>query len=161
NHFPYLPFPETWPKYLPKDKVADWLDFYADSMDLDIWTETECLGGRYDDAARRWTLELRLADGGTPTVRPRHVVMALGVSGIPNIPKLDGLDGFAGTVLHTSGPVDDVDVAGRSVLVVGVGTSAHDTAHDMHRRGGRVTMLQRSPIIVVSLEPSSVRPYEL
>jgi putative flavoprotein involved in K+ transport len=161
NHFPYLSFPETWPKYLPKDKVADWLEFYSDSMDLDLWTRTEFLNGTYDDVARRWTARLRLADGSVRTMRPRHVVMALGVSGIPNIPRLDGLDHFAGEVLHSSGPVDDVDVSGKSVLVVGVGTSAHDVAHDMHRRGGRVTMLQRSPIIVVSLEPSSVRPYEL
>jgi len=46
-------------------------------------------------------------------------------------------------------------------LVVGVGTSGHDIAQNMHARGAHVTMLQRSPITVVSLEPSSVRAYEL
>ena len=41
------------------------------------------------------------------------------------------------------------------------GTSGHDIAQDMHLRGADVTMLQRSPITVVSLEPSSVRAYEM
>ena len=50
---------------------------------------------------------------------------------------------------------------GKRVLVVGAGTSGHDIAQDMHLRGADVTMLQRSPITVVSLEPSSVRAYEM
>src|SRR6266550_4179577 len=40
-------------------------------------------------------------------------------------------------------------------------TSAHDIAQNLHLRGARVTMLQRSSVTVVSLEPSSVRPYEM
>jgi putative flavoprotein involved in K+ transport len=64
-------------------------------------------------------------------------------------------------VFHSSGENDNLEVKGKSVLVVGAGTSAHDIAQDMHMRGADVTMLQRSPVTVVSLEPSSVRPYEL
>jgi putative flavoprotein involved in K+ transport len=80
---------------------------------------------------------------------------------IPRRPKLKGIEDFDGPVLHSSGQSDDLDVKGRSVLVVGAGTSAHDIAQDMHLRGADVTMLQRSPVTVVSLEPSSVRAYEL
>ena len=29
NHLPYLPFPTSWPKYLPKDMLGDWLEAYA------------------------------------------------------------------------------------------------------------------------------------
>lgn len=29
DHLPYLPFPESWPVYAPKDKVGDWLESYA------------------------------------------------------------------------------------------------------------------------------------
>jgi cation diffusion facilitator CzcD-associated flavoprotein CzcO len=161
NHFAYMPFPDTWPVYIPKDKLADWLEFYAESMELNVWTKTVFLGGEYDKSERRWTARLSLADGSTRTMRPRHIIMAVGVSGIPSIPKLKGIEDFDGPVLHSSGQSDDLDVKSRSVLVVGAGTSAHDIAQDMHLRGADVTMLQRSPVTVVSLEPSSVRAYEL
>jgi cation diffusion facilitator CzcD-associated flavoprotein CzcO len=161
NHFAYMPFPDTWPVYIPKDKLADWLEFYAESMELNVWTKTVFLGGEYDRSERRWTVRLSLADGSTRTMRPRHVIMAVGVSGIPSVPELKGVDDFEGTVLHSSGQSDDLDVKDKSVLVVGAGTSGHDIAQDMHMRGADVTMLQRSPITVVSLEPSSVRAYEM
>jgi cation diffusion facilitator CzcD-associated flavoprotein CzcO len=161
NHFAYMPFPDTWPVYLPKDKVADWLAFYAESMELNVWTSTTFLGGEFDRDDKRWTVRLRTADGGTRIMRPSHVIMAVGVSGIASIPEFEGMKDFAGDILHSSSDCDNLDVTGKSVLVVGAGTSGHDIAQNMRARGAAVTMLQRSPITVVSLEPSSVRAYEL
>ncbi|HEY1979985.1 MAG TPA: NAD(P)-binding domain-containing protein [Xanthobacteraceae bacterium] len=161
NQFAYMPFPDNWPVFLPKDKLADWLEFYAESMELNIWTETTFLDGTFDENDKQWAVRLRTADGGTRAMRPSHVIMAVGVSGIPNIPEFVGMADFAGSILHSSGDSDHLDVKGKSVLVVGVGTSGHDIAQNMHARGANVTMLQRSPITVVSLDPSSVRAYEL
>ena len=76
-------------------------------------------------------------------------------------PVFEGANEFAGPILHSSSPIDELDVKGKSVLVVGAGTSGHDLAQNLHFRGANVTMLQRSSITVVSLYPSSVRPYEL
>ena len=161
NHFAYLPFPDTWPVFIPKDKLADWMAFYAEAMELNVWTKTLFLGGEYNNSDRRWTVRLRTSDGSMRVMRPHDIVLAAGVSGIPSIPHLDGADEFAGPVLHSSGPTDELDVKGKSVLVVGAGTSGHDLAQNLHFRGADVTMLQRSSITVVSLYPSSVRPYEL
>jgi cation diffusion facilitator CzcD-associated flavoprotein CzcO len=161
NHFAYLPFPDTWPVYIPKDKLADWLEFYAETMELNVWTKTSFLSGEYSNLAKRWTVRLRLADGSTRTIRPSHVVLAVGVSGLPSIPEFKGSDDFGGKIVHSSGNTDDLDVRDKSVLVVGAGTSGHDIAQHLHWRGANVTMLQRSSVTVVSLEPSSVRPYEL
>ena len=58
-----MPFPPTFPVYIPKDKVAAWFETYADSLDLNVWTATTFEGGRYDEAAGRWTVTLRRADG--------------------------------------------------------------------------------------------------
>jgi putative flavoprotein involved in K+ transport len=161
NHFPYLPFPENWPVYLPKDKVADWLEFYARAMDLRVCAGTTFLNGTYDDALRRWTVQLRGADGTLRSLRPRHLVMAMGVSGLPNVPRLAGSEDFSGLILHTSEPTDHLDVRGKKALVVGAGTSAHDLAQSFYLRGADVTMLQRSSITVVSLEPSANRAYQM
>jgi len=161
NHFAYMPFPDTWPVFIPKDKLADWLEVYAESMELNVWTGTTFLDGHYDKSVRRWTVHLQTADGCIRTIRPGHIAMTVGVSGLPNVPKLEGADRFGGPIVHSSGNTDDLDVSGKAVLVVGAGTSAHDIAQNLYFRGADVTMLQRSSVTVVSLEPSSVRPYEL
>ena len=41
---------------------------------------------RYDEAAGRWKVVLRRADGTERTLHPRHVIIATGVSGIPSRP---------------------------------------------------------------------------
>jgi len=40
NHMPYLPFPETWPVLCPREKVADWMEFYAKALDLNVEVNT-------------------------------------------------------------------------------------------------------------------------
>lgn len=161
NHLPYLPFPSTWPVYIPKDMLANFLEFYAMSMELNVWTGSTFMGGEYDSAAKRWTVRVRRANGSVRTLRPSQVVMAVGVSGIPKLPKISGMDEFTGQLVHSSRATDDLDVAGKSVLVVGAGTSAHDIAQDLHVRGADVTMLQRSSTTVVGLDPASMRAYSM
>ena len=40
NHLPYLPFPPTFPTYIPKDKLANWFESYVEAMELNFWTGT-------------------------------------------------------------------------------------------------------------------------
>ncbi len=121
-----MPFPPTWPTYIPKDKLAGWLEAYAEAMELNVWTGTELVGGRYDEAAGRWSLTLRSADGNERVVRPRDVVMATGVSGIPVRPAMPSLQSFAGRVLHSSDYRDGDDWSGTTAIVIGTGNSGHD-----------------------------------
>ena len=151
NHLPYMPFPPTFPVYIPKDKLANWFEAYAEALDLNVWTGTELVSGDYDDAAGQWAVTLRRADGGERTMRPRHVVFATGVSSIPVHPKLPGLEDFAGTVQHSGAYGTGHDWAGRDVLVLGTGNSGHDIAQDLEASGARVTMIQRGTTNVVSL----------
>lgn len=160
NHFPYLPFPDTWPVYIPKDKLANWMEFYADAMELNVWNHTNFLGGTYD-ADKRWTVRLEREDGGVRTMRPAHVILAVGVSGLPSMPRFSGHEAFRGPIVHSSGDIDALQVEGKAALVIGTGTSGHDVAQDLYLRGANVTMLQRSSTTVVSLEPSSIRVHDL
>jgi cation diffusion facilitator CzcD-associated flavoprotein CzcO len=161
NHLPYMRFPPTWPTYIPKDKLANWFEAYVESMELNFWTGTEFVGGRYDDHEGRWFLVLRRADGTTREMRPRHVVMATGVSGIPNLPDIPTLRDFRGTILHSSQYNDGEDREGQRVLVIGTGNSGHDIAQDLYSGGARVTLVQRSPTLIVNIEPSAQLPYAL
>jgi cation diffusion facilitator CzcD-associated flavoprotein CzcO len=159
NHLPYMPFPPNWPTYIPKDKLANWLEAYVESMELNFWTGTEFAGGTYDDEQERWTVTLRRADGSTREMHPRHVVMATGVSGIPNLPDIPGLKNFAGTILHSSQYTDGEDWKGKDALVIGTGNSGHDIAQDLHSSGAHVTLVQRSSTLITSIEPSAQLVY--
>jgi Flavin-binding monooxygenase-like len=161
NHLPYLKFPASWPTYLPKDKVAGWFEAYAESMELNLWTGTEFVGGTYDEENGRWSVMVRRSDGSEREMHPRHVVMATGESGIPNLPDIPTLHNFAGSVLHSSQYQTGESWRGKNVLVIGTGTSGHDVAQDLHANGASVTLVQRSPTMVVNVEPGAQLPYEL
>ncbi|MEN9775117.1 MAG: hypothetical protein RL322_2187 [Pseudomonadota bacterium] len=155
NHLPYIEFPSTWQQYLPKDRIAHWLEAYVDFMDIQLWTQTGFEGASWCEAAQRWAARLQRPDGSIRTVRPQHIIMATGISGTPKRPSVPTLERFAGSVLHTSEFADGAAWRGRAVLVLGSGTSAHDVAQDLHGHGARVTMIQRSPTLVIQVEPSA------
>ena len=161
NHLPYMPFPPTWPKYIPKDMLANWFEGYAESMEINFWTGAEFVRGTYDDAAKCWTAVLKRSDGSERTLRPRHIVFANGVSGIPKQPTLPGLDRFAGEVIHSHGFTDGSAWRGRHALVLGTGNSGHDVAQDLHSHGVRTTIIQRGSCTVVSIDPSAKLNYAL
>jgi cation diffusion facilitator CzcD-associated flavoprotein CzcO len=151
NHMPLMPFPPTWPVFIPKDKLANWFEAYVEALDLNYWTGTELAGGSYDSAERRWTVTLRRSDGSERTLKPRHVIVATGVSGIPIWPSVPGLDAFAGTVMHSGSYTSGEAWKGRNVLVLGTGNSGHDVAQDLCSSGAQVTLVQRSPTYIVSI----------
>ena len=159
NHLPYMPFPPSWPVYIPKDKLANWLESYVDAMELNCWTGTEFDGGHYDDTQGRWTVTLRRVDGTVRTMHPRHVVMATGVSGIANLPDIPSLKNFAGQVVHSSRYDDGENWQGKRAIVIGSGNSGHDIAQDLHSSGAAVTLVQRSPTLVTNIEPSAQLAY--
>lgn len=161
NHLPYMPFPPNWPTYIPKDKIAGWFESYVENMELNYWTATEFESATYDSGAQRWSVTLRLADGTKREMRPRHVVMATGVSGIPSLPDIPSLRNFGGTVLHASQYDDGEAWKSKNVLIIGTGNSGHDIAQDLHSAGAKATLVQRSPTMVVNVEPSAQLPYAL
>jgi putative flavoprotein involved in K+ transport len=155
NHLRYLPFPVTFPDYIPKDQIANWLESYVDIMEVDFWTRTSFDGADYDDATQRWTARLT-REGEARTLKPKHIVLATSVSGTPNIPAIDGIDNFKGEVLHSSRFRAGKEWAGRPVIVFGTGTSAHDICQELQAAGADVTMVQRSPTMVVNVEPAQL-----
>ncbi len=161
NHLPYMPFPPTWPKYIPKDMLANWFEYYAGALEINFWTGAEFVHGAYDDDASCWRATVRRSDGTERVMRPRHLVFANGVSGIPKIPTLPGLEDFAGEVVHSHGFTDGSAWTGKKALVLGTGNSGHDVAQDLHSHGVDTTIIQRGSTTVVSVDPSAKLNYAL
>jgi cation diffusion facilitator CzcD-associated flavoprotein CzcO len=66
-------------------------------------------------------------------------------------PKLDGLDEFRGSVVHPQKWPEELNFAGKKVVVVGSGATAMTLVPAMAETAAHVTLLQRSPTYVVSL----------
>jgi cation diffusion facilitator CzcD-associated flavoprotein CzcO len=161
NNLPYLPFPPTWPTYIPKDMLGMWFEFYAAVMEINHWTNTEFTGATWDTQTRRWTATLNHATDGERTLHPRHIVFANGVSSYPLIPDIPGLDTFAGDVIHSEGFDSGAPYAGKKALIIGTGSSGNDIALDLHSFGCRTTIVQRGSTTVVSIEPSAKLNYAM
>ena len=161
NHLPYMPYPISWPTYLPKDMLADWFEAYAWAMEINFWTGHELVGGSYDEAAGRWNARLRRADGTERTVHPKHLVFANGLVGSPHVPDLPGLKDFKGAVMHTTDFTNGAEWRGKQALVIGTGTSGHDVAQDLHCNGCATTIVQRGSTMVLSIDPSAKLVYAI
>jgi putative flavoprotein involved in K+ transport len=160
-HFPGLPFPMNFPQYLPKDRLANWLEFYVDAMDVDFWVSTDFLGATYQPETRTWTARVRAnhdsSDSSERTLHPKHIIMATGgVGGLPLVPRIPGIEAFQGQVLHSKLYESGTSFSGQRVLVVGTGTSAHDIALDLHVHGAAATMLQRGSTTIVTLDSTNL-----
>jgi len=151
DHLPYMPFPDHWPVFSPKDKIADWLEMYTKVMELNYWTRTECNSARYDEAAGEWVVQVT-RDGQPLTLRPKQLVLATGVSGLPNKPDFPGMDRFKGTQHHSSQHPGGEAWAGKKCVVIGSNNSAHDICADLWENGADVTMVQRSSTHIVKSE---------
>lgn len=147
-HLPYLPFPPHWPFYIPKDRVGDWLEAYADLMEIAIWNRTTAESAQYDPASRTWAVEV-LRDGRKVTLRPTQLVIATGLAGAPSTPRFPGMDTFRGRQCHSAEFDSGAEYAGRKAVVIGSNNSAHDICADLWEHDAAVTMVQRSSTLVV------------
>ncbi|KIK62728.1 hypothetical protein GYMLUDRAFT_260001 [Collybiopsis luxurians FD-317 M1] len=147
----YQPYPQNWPRYTPRDKVADWLEQYTVSQDLLIWTNSQPLATpSYDPVTKKWTVSID-RDGQIVTIHPNHIILATGTLGRPYVPDIEGRDLFKGEAFHSELYSGGSTLSGKRVVVVGTGNSGADIALDAHVRGAReVTLLQRSSTCVQS-----------
>lgn len=148
DHMPYLPFPDHWPVFTPKDKLGDWLESYAKLMELNVWSSTECTSAAYDSERQEWVVQVK-RDGEQVTLCPKQLVLATGMSGVPNTPAYPGAETFRGLQHHSSKHPGGEAFAGKKCVVIGSNNSAHDICADLWEHDADVTMVQRSSTLVV------------
>jgi cation diffusion facilitator CzcD-associated flavoprotein CzcO len=70
-------------------------------------------------------------------------------------PEFAGVDDFQGTVVHPQAWPEDLDYAGKRVVVIGSGATAVTLIPAMAETAAHVTMLQRSPTYIASMPQKS------
>jgi len=143
DHLPYLPFPEDWPVFAPKDKIGDWLEMYTKVMELNYWSSTTCKKAHYNEVRGEWEVTVE-REGREVTLKPKELVVALGVSGYPNTPNIEGADSFLGDQFHSSKFPGAENYRGKKAVVLGSNNSAHDICAALWEEGVETTMIQRS-----------------
>ena len=121
---------------------------YTNVMELDYWHTTECQSAQYDEQRQEWTVTVN-RDGQKFVLRPKQLVLATGMSGVPRVPRIPGADIFQGTQHHSSKHTSGEEYRGKTCVVLGSNNSSHDICADLWEHGADVTMIQRSSTHVV------------
>jgi cation diffusion facilitator CzcD-associated flavoprotein CzcO len=104
-------------------------------------------------ADARWTVTVeRAATGEVATLTCGILFSAAGYYDYAGgfTPEFEGRDEFKGTIVHPQQWPEDLDYAGKRVVVIGSGATAVTLIPSMAQRAGHVTMLQRSPSYIIS-----------
>jgi monooxygenase len=107
----------------------------------------------------RWTVTVRRADpGDTIEVTCSFLFACTGYYRYDEgyTPRFAGTDRFAGRIVHPQHWPDDLDWAGKRVVVIGSGSTAVTLVPAIAARAEHVTMLQRSPSYVLSIPARDV-----
>ncbi|KAJ7090179.1 hypothetical protein C8R44DRAFT_818281 [Mycena epipterygia] len=152
DHLPYMPFnPATWPVYTPALKLGNWLESYAEALELDVWTSSTVVSARKNSSGT-WDVVVDRA-GKERVFKVKHLVFAIGLgAGEGKFPTFPGMDRFKGQILHSTQHKRATDHAGKKVVIIGACTSAHDIAVDYYNNGVDVTIYQRSSTYVLTIK---------
>ena len=139
-----------------KETVAEY------GIDKHIRYGQKVVGADWSDAENRWTL--RVDRGGEEVEIKASFLFAC--SGYYNYdqgysPEFAGSEDFEGTIIHPQHWSEELDYAGKKIVVIGSGATAVTLIPALANSGaGHVTMLQRSPTYIGSLpdvDPFTVR----
>ncbi|KAJ7613123.1 FAD/NAD(P)-binding domain-containing protein, partial [Roridomyces roridus] len=141
---------KTYPKFLPRDKIADFLEAYAIGEEVNVWVSSTVLPNpTYDESTGRWNVEIDRA-GNRARVRPKHIVFATGI-GAPKVPSWPGMGTFKGKIYHSDQHKGAAPFKGKRAVVVGACNAAIDVSEDFVFKGAsEVTMVQRSATCIFS-----------
>jgi indole-3-pyruvate monooxygenase len=148
---PGLSMPPSWPRYVARDQVVEYLEHYRDHHRLEPHYHQPVQ--RLEQDGDTW-----VARTPTATWRARTVVVATGAAARPVRPDWPGMDSFRGQVLHSSEYRNGEPWRDRSVLVVGFGNSACEQAIDLVEHGVQTHLSVRSPVNVVPRDVFGVVP---
>lgn len=135
----------TWTeRFATQPEILSYIRHVAERHDLrrDITFETRVDAAEWDEDAARWRVTLSNGE----QVGARNLVLATGCLSAARVPDLPGRDSFRGATYHTGDwPHEGVDFAGKTVAVIGSGSSGIQAIPEIARQAAHLTVFQRTP----------------
>ena len=143
----------------PGGKILDYIRATADAYDVsdEIRFAHRVVGAEWSSEEARWRVEVeRSDDGGSTETVPMTCWFLAGCTGYYRYdegyrPEFPGSDRFAGPIIHPQRWPEDLDYAGKRIVVIGSGATAVTLVPALSETAAHVTQLQRSPGYVASL----------
>ncbi|MFT7246463.1 MAG: cyclohexanone monooxygenase [Candidatus Azotimanducaceae bacterium] len=151
-------------RYATQPEILTYINHVADRFDLnrDIKLSTRVTGAEYQDKTQRWRVTTDQGD----EVFARFCIMATGCLSTPQDPDIAGVNDFAGPS-HMTGrwPHEGVDFTGKTVGIIGTGSSAIQAIPVIAEQAKHLTVFQRTPNFSVPaanapLDPDWVKNYK-
>lgn len=147
-------------KFATQPEILSYINHVADRFDLrkDIRLETRIASARFDAMTNEWLLVTE--DG--ETIRARFCIMATGCLSAARLPDIPGLGSFGGDLYHTGDwPKDEPDLSGKSVGVIGTGSSGIQAIPEIAKRCGHLFVFQRTPTFSVPARNAALSADEI
>lgn len=120
-------------------------------IDKRIRFSHKVIGADWSSEHASWTVHIS-TPGGERTVSANFVYLCAGYYNYDHgyTPEFAGRDDFNGQIVHPQFWPEDLDTAGKQVVVIGSGATAVTLVPALVQEGAHVTMLQRSPTYMIN-----------
>ncbi|MBZ9763155.1 NAD(P)/FAD-dependent oxidoreductase [Mesorhizobium sp. CA8] len=142
SSLPFVRFPRSYPRYVPREKVVAYLEAYAERFGL-----RTRFGVTVKSVRREGESLLVQTDAGL--FNARKIVVATGNNAQPVMPSFSGVEAFGGKVLHSAAYTEAAPYVGKNVLVVGMGNTGAEIALDLAESGAHPTISVRKGVHIV------------
>ncbi|WP_299436106.1 NAD(P)/FAD-dependent oxidoreductase [uncultured Aquimarina sp.] len=153
SHLPHLEFPEDYPRYVPRAKLAQYYETYAKHFDIKPQFNVEVHSIKREND--HW-----LINTNKQSYQTENVIVATGVNRVPFSPVWKNQESFKGAFVHSRNYKNAKPFIGKKVLVVGMGNTGAELALDLSEHNIDVTVSVRSPLLIVPRDING-RPVQL
>ncbi|MCB2073103.1 MAG: NAD(P)/FAD-dependent oxidoreductase [Novosphingobium sp.] len=138
-----FPYPYN---FCPRDENMKYMRWVADNFDLreNISFETEVSSVIWNEAERVWDVAADTPSGDR-TWKFNAVISCVGFLSRPNMPEIEGMESFEGSSCHTAQWLEDFDVTGKRIAVIGSGASGYQTTPELAKLAEHIYLFQRTP----------------
>jgi len=151
----------SWSERFPgQPEIEKWLNYVADKLDLrkDIRFSTTVASAVFNEATQRWTITTDKGD----TIDAQFLITCCGMLSAPLTSVFPGQETFKGTLVHTGRyPKEQLDLAGKSVGVVGNGATGIQVIQTIAGEVGSLKVFVRTPQYIIPMKNPRYGPEEV
>ncbi|MGH6979943.1 MAG: flavin-containing monooxygenase, partial [Stellaceae bacterium] len=133
--------------FAPQPEILDYIHRVVEKQRIraHIRFNTEVMSARFDERQALWQIETAAGH----RIETPVLISAVGLFNRAKIPDFAGRDSFKGPQFHSAGWRHDVDLAGKTVAVIGNGASAVQFVPKIAAQAKQLYLFQRTPQYVL------------